>query len=125
MHESKMQLAPVIIARIAATHIETLAVEISKETECIQEPYAQLVQVGLRALYRIQAVLMTYYVRVERGPLHQGLIESIWDFVSEWERWQDTKPEFKYYHTKLLHAYLLRFAKGALKAYRIWRIDTA
>ncbi len=60
----------------------------------------------------------------DRKQLNRGLITAGMEFNQRWENWLDV-AEFDHKATKLFHEMLLRHAKGMIKAYRIWCIDTA
>ena len=82
---------------------------------------------GMVALREIVNALEMYFITKDSTKLHQELISAGMNFTTRWDIWLQTLSpgDLKWNSAKVFHEYLLRFTKGALKSYRIWRIDTA
>ena len=67
----------------------------------------------------------TYELDSDATRLNKGLILASIDFLQRWETWLGgvKYPSFQHNSTHTFHAMLIRFAKGAVKSWRIWRID--
>lgn len=103
----------------------------------IRELVAESCQVKLRPIYiplyfaaktaalEIADAFDAYYISQDRKLLHRNIVMSLLTFQDVWHVWLNKLQDGDLPHraTKVLHEMLLRFSKGALKAYRIWLTD--
>ena len=91
----------------------------------IPETQVHLYEAFMQFLREITVALDVYFVNKNSPDLHKGVILASLDFIQRHETWIDTlKPgDLGSGASKIFHSSLLRFAKGMVKAYRIWRID--
>jgi hypothetical protein len=89
------------------------------ESEYRSETEDKLLLAGLDCLKEITAITDSYYVDNDSVKVQRSVITSIMTFHDRWER------ELPNYQgpTSTFHQYLLRFSKGAIKAWRIWLVD--
>ena len=119
-----------IMFAIISAHIKSLYVDLDtcrREGDWSINPAQQeIYDAGMIALRDVIEALDTYYISINSVRLHQDLITIGMDFTLRWESWISTlgPGSLKSASSKLFHEYLLRFTKGALKYYRIWRIDS-
>lgn len=107
------------IAPIIGKHLGALAKDLS---EARVSPDYILFAVALSQFLGEASTALTYSSdRVL--ALHQSLISSSLDFIQRWDDWAASML-FEKRATKILHEFLIRFSKGTIKAYRIWKIDT-
>ena len=61
----------------------------------------------------------------DKTKLNRDLITVSMEFTQRWDDWLDgiKYPDFPHAATKTFHQMLLRFSKGAVKAWRCWLID--
>ena len=80
---------------------------------------------GIILLREIVVALDVYFIAQDETKMHQEFISAGMNFITRWEIWLDAlQPgSLRCVDSKVFHEYLLRFCKGILKAYRVWRID--
>lgn len=80
----------------------------------------------LLLLGEVYCALGTYNVTNSKTDLHRNLINAGLNFSVRWESWiNGLQPaSLKSGASKIMHEQLLRWVKGACKAYRIWLIDS-
>ena len=102
------------------THLWELANTI--EVEPASAVYRPLIEAAVIFL-REASVTLDY--PIDKVKMNRDLILSSLDFLQRWETWLDglKSGSFQYSATRIFHEMLIRFSKGAIKAYRCWRID--
>lgn len=87
--------------------------------------YEPLVGAACRSLLDCSNSLHFYEAHKDNERLNRDLISAAMDFVQQWDDWFNSleAPQLKHASSKMFHSYLLRYVKGALKAWRCWRID--
>ena len=118
-----------MVLSLAVNHLKSIL----KDLECCRDDGSWKIQPSQSALYDAGLIafrdainaLDTYFVTQNATKVHQELITVGMEFCARWERWIAGLRcgSLESAATKTFHEYLLRFTKGALKAYRIWRID--
>jgi hypothetical protein len=106
--------------RLLATRLQHIHDDLADTS--VPDSYAGMVSAGLFFLNDISTALYNY---TDNDRMHRDLITAAMDFTQRWETWiGQIKPEdLKHPASKAFHEMLLRLSKGAVKAYRIWRID--
>ncbi len=85
----------------------------------VQRPFQDAMLTGLReALTGMDA----YYIDRDRVKLNQILINAAMNFNHRWDTWLSSDG-VKSFAAKTCHSMLLRFSKGAVKAWRGYLID--
>ena len=116
-----------MLVDIVTPHLRSMLHDI--ETYYIESPvparYKSLYDAGIIALHELILACEANFVNRNVTRLHQDLITVGLNFIARWEIWIDTLSygSLKSAASKTFHEYLMRFFKGALKAYRIWLID--
>ena len=87
--------------------------------------YEPLVAAACRSILDCANSLNFYEAHKDSERLNRDLIGAVMDFVQQWDDWYNSLEncQLKHASSKMFHSYLLRYAKGALKAWRCWRID--
>ena len=87
--------------------------------------YEPLVGAACRVLLDCSNSLHFYEAHMDGERLNRDLIGIAMDFVQQWDNWFNAleAPQLKHSSSKMFHSYLLRYVKGVLKSWRIWRID--
>ena len=72
------------------------------------------------------SAIETYSISQDGAQLNRALITSSMSFLRKWEAWLNaTGPNgFNHISAYIFHEFLLRFAKGMVKSWRIWRTDS-
>ena len=115
-----------MIIDIISTHVKLLSTDLENiKFDNIPDTQRPLYDAGILALKEISFALDNYFVDRLENKLHQDIIIAGMNFVTRWERFLSNlhSGSFSFGATKTFHEYLLRFIKGALKYYRIWRLD--
>ena len=107
-----------------SNHIKGLLLELGNCSE-VDPAYRALAEAGRIFLEEITRVLDKYFISADADKLNRGIIMAGMDFTLRWESWINNlhASQLKHPATKTFHQFLLRFAKGALKSHRCWRID--
>lgn len=110
---------------IIAHHLKSLIVDLEEDSVNIPIPQRVFYDAVLILLKECNLAFDSYYVDRLSDKLHQDLIIAGMNFTTRWERYTVALKagDFQNSASKTFHEYLLRFSKGALKYYRIWRID--
>lgn len=87
--------------------------------------YEPLVAAACRTLLDAAGSLKDYDIHADSDRLNRDLIGVAMDFTQQWDNWICAleAPQLKNTSSKIFHSFLLRYVKGALKAWRCWRID--
>lgn len=121
---------PDLILEIVIRHLKALFGEltlaISDGTWKTAELYLPVRGALLLAYRDILTTLDKYFISYDCTELHKDLITIGLDFIQRWEIWTNnlSRGDMRSGASKLLHISLIRFSKGIIKSYRIWRIDT-
>ena len=93
----------------------------------VSTPNRPLFDAGKVALKESIAALEAYFLTPDAARCNKELICAAMDFSQKWETWiEGLGPgSLKHAPSKVFHEFLLRFFKGCVKAWRIWRIDLA
>jgi hypothetical protein len=80
---------------------------------------------GLGFMKEISTALGWFSITSDADKFNKDLIISAMDFCQRWETWLSKLQHTDLQHrsTKIFHEFLLRYIKGCVKYYRIWRID--
>ena len=128
MHELRVSGTGLLV--VVLDHLKALLKDLETcqregDWRSIQNVQVPIYHAGMVALREIVSALDMYFITKDSAKLHQELISAGMNFTTRWDVWlQTVRPgDLKSNSAKIFHEYLLRFAKGALKSYRIWRID--
>ena len=107
-----------------SNHIKGLLADLGDCPE-LGTVYNPLAYAGKVFLEETARVLDEYFITADIDKLNRGIILAGMDFTLRWESWINGlhASQLKHPATKTFHQFLLRFAKGALKSHRCWRID--
>lgn len=88
--------------------------------------YVGFYDAGVILLRDIESALQKHHIFHSNIQLHRDLVTAGLDFTARWEVWlNELKPnDLSVGASKVFHEQLLRWSKGALKAWRIWLIDS-
>ena len=114
--------------QIFITHLKALLYDLQAENSEDSWPSGAIgdfVHILLLLLQEVISALETFFCTQDVEQLHRGLIFCGLDFTERWSLWITSlkSDSLQSGAEKILHEHLLRLTKGALKAYRIWRID--
>lgn len=106
------------------THLDALRDDLAAFRENLVPAHRILLDAGLAALTECSAVGHKYANgEIDGTGLHRGLILAVMDFSLKWETWLDSGVRFRHTATLVFHRLLLRAVKGAIKRWRLWRVD--
>lgn len=113
----------ILLTHLRALFYDLLALQ--SEGDWPTGPAAGFANAGMLLLSEIVGALEAYHVTHNKYDLHRACIMAGLDFSTRWETWIDSlKPaDLTTVASKVFHEQLLRWFKGAIKAYRIWLID--
>jgi len=115
-----MTLFEIVYAHLADLKGELKQIEVQKGYRGIHDAVSILVTECVAALERYKEGHST------QQTLTKEVVMGCMDFNERWNEWiiVSGNTAFKKPHyTKVFHEYLLRFAKGMIKAWRCWNID--
>lgn len=94
----------------------------SYEPASAHEP---LVAAACRTLLDASKSLDDFESHKDSERLNRDLIGAGMDFIQQWEHWLAGihEPQLAHSASKRFHQFMIRYAKGVLKSWRIWRID--
>ena len=120
-----------MIIHIITSHLRVLLYDIetcyADGSLKIQPSSKALYEAAIIAFHETILACESYFATQDIHRLHQDIIMTGMNFTMRWEIWIGTLGpcSLKSAASKTFHEYLLRFSKGALKAWRIWKIDAA
>ncbi len=103
----------------------TTGVEIEIVTHGIDSVYSPLAKAAIDGSRTVTSAMNGYFVSGDAEKFHREVISALMDFTQIYDDWIKVlqSPDLKHAASKTLHSMLLRYAKGAVKAYRCWKID--
>ena len=108
------------VLSVVARHLKSLSDDLSNTSGSVSPEFRDLYSAALVLLAEISDSMLSH----DKVELHRRIILASMDFTQRWEMWIDSSSEsLKYKYSKAFHEYLLRYVKGCIKGYRIWRID--
>lgn len=113
------------IADRASHYLKSIARDIEDNFHHFPAVYRTLAIGGSTFTRTCAGGLDKYFVSGDPAELHKDLISAAMDFLQRWENWIDGLQPGDLTHSasKTFHQMLLRFTKGAVKSWRIWKID--
>ena len=104
-------------------HVVAIRSILAKEPP--NKPFDGLHTAALIFLDEIIIAMEDYFVLPDDSKLNKDLILAGIDFLQRWETWLDAVkyPDFEHGATRTFHAMIIRFSKGIVKSWRIWKID--
>ena len=82
-----------------------------------------LQEAAITFLKECTAAFDSYTSVPDPDSLHKSVILSALDLLQRWENWL-ASATFQHIASRVFHEFLLRFSKGMVKSYRIWRLDS-
>lgn len=91
----------------------------------VDEIHRPLLAAGRECIVEVVTALETHNLNRDAARLNRELISAAMDFNQRWENWLSNLPYGRFRHpsSRVFHEFLLRFSKGSVKYWRIWRID--
>ena len=122
---SKDQSKHYWIASRVAYHLKALSDDIEDNLTATPEVFRPLAGYGVTCARSCSTALDEYFLSGDSEKLQKELMLACLDFTQQWESWLDNihSGDLKFGASKVFHSMLLRFVKGCLKYWRIWRID--
>jgi len=108
-----------VLASCLADHLRTVTQEIQQVS--VTNTYKPLLDATCQMLVSVADACDVYFIDVDNKVLNDTLLLTVMDFTQRWELWIATQ---RFSPEKTLHEFLLRFSKGAIKSWRIYRIDS-
>ena len=103
-------------------HLQALNADLKKQNWKTPEQ-AQFAGIVSILLEDIISELDGYFIAADSDRAQRDIISSCMDFTARWEVWLES-THFQAPASKVFHEQILRWVKGSLKAWRIWRIDS-
>lgn len=87
--------------------------------------YRELLGAGVIMGSEVLKAVDEHHTGGDNERLNRDLISAAMFFLERWESWIKglSAPDLKHRSSKIFHEFLLRYAKGIVKAWRGWRVD--